>query len=297
MLKRINFSYKSLLVLSLLLSPWLCWFVAQAFVSTKPLSLQPVTSLIASCKTSAVNNTAIFKIKVPTEELAKLVIGPICKNEVINKQYGEVKVYWGGSLAKQIDFIGKGIADLTLSKESIVEALKAVATHNYLPIIGYPSYSAFIISNREKPVLDKAYFLDKKIGLLDYPTSRSGHIIPKQMFKKLDIDINDLDIVYVKSHAALREKLASGEVDLIASYWNQEDDARKFSENYISPIGSNITGSRWYLKMSDENTDLACAIQETTKQITQSQGSAYFEELKEYWHCHQAPYSFKGENK
>ncbi|TLX48348.1 hypothetical protein C1E24_05625 [Pseudoalteromonas phenolica] len=219
----------------------------------------------------------------------------LCQNSVVKRQFGHVEAFWGGSLAEQIEFFGKGIADLILSKDSIMQALRADATHNYTPIIGYSSYSAFFISNKEKPKLEKAYFLDKRIGLLDYPTSRSGHILPKKAFKQLDLDIKNLDITYVSSHTALREKLANNEVDIIASYWNDKTDDEKFSHNYIIPIGDNITGSRWYLKLTENNTDLACAVQTITTQIAQSVGSAYFESLEKFWQCDLSPYKFIGE--
>lgn len=296
MLKKYKLSLKTILFSSLIVSTWLAWLLSQAVVSSSHLVLQPVQNHKYECETTSSENRAVFRVKVPTDYLAKQVLPALCQNDVIKRQYGHVEVFWGGSLAEQIEFFGKGIADLILSKDSILQALRADATHNYMPIIGYSSYSAFFISNKEKPKLEKAYFLDKKIGLLDYPTSRSGHILPKKAFKSLDLDIANLDIVYVSSHSALREKLANNEVDIIASYWNDKKDETLFSHNYITPIGENITGSRWYLKLSEENTDLACAVQSVTKEIAQSEGTAYFDSLHEFWQCNSIPNKFIGEN-
>lgn len=295
LLNKYKFSLKTILFSSFVVSTWLAWVLSQSLVTHTNWVLQPVQNHKYSCETSSSENRAVFRVKVPTDYLAKQVLPALCNNVVVKRQYGHVEVYWGGSLAEQIEFFGKGIADLILSKDSILQALRADATHNYTPIIGYSSYSAFFISNKEKPKLEKAYFLDKKIGLLDYPTSRSGHILPKKAFKSLDLDISNLDIIYVSSHDALREKLSNNEVDIIASYWNDKNDEVLFSHNYITPIGENITGSRWYLKLSEENTDLACAIQKVTKQIAQSEGSAYFESLKEFWQCNSVPYKFLGD--
>ncbi|WP_216628373.1 PhnD/SsuA/transferrin family substrate-binding protein [Pseudoalteromonas caenipelagi] len=214
-------------------------------------------------------------------------------NRVIAKQYGSIEIYWGGSLAEQIEFLAKGIADVILSKDNVMEAMMAESTQNYMPLIGYPSYTAFFISAREKPRINKAYFLDKTIGLVDYPTSRSAHILPKQVFKQLDIDLSALQIVYASSHSALRELLSKGEVDIIASYW-QEQDQQRFSKNYITAIADNVSGSKWYIKMADENTDLACALQVSISDVVNDVQSSYFNKLRHYWQCDSAPYKFIG---
>ncbi|MFY8299221.1 PhnD/SsuA/transferrin family substrate-binding protein [Pseudoalteromonas sp. SS15] len=281
--------------LSVITSTWLVWLLSQLVITDTSIHLVPIQQHKFQCQTSSSENQAVFRVKVPTKQLAEQILPALCQNSVLKRQFGHVEVFWGGSLAEQIEFFGKGIADLILSKDSIMQALRADATHNYTPIIGYSSYSAFFISNKEKPKLEKAYFLDKRIGLLDHPTSRSGHILPKKAFKQLDLDIKNLDITYVSSHTALREKLANNEVDIIASYWNDKTDDEKFSHNYIIPIGDNITGSRWYLKLTENNTDLACAVQTITTQIAQSVGSAYFESLEKFWQCDLSPYKFIGE--
>jgi len=295
LLNKYKLSLKTILFSSLIVSTWLVWIFSQAVITDTNWVLQPVQEHKYICHTTSSENKAVFRVKVPTDYLAKQILPRLCENDVIKRQYGHVEVFWGGSLAEQIEFFGKGIADLILSKDSILQALRADATYNYTPIIGYSSYSAFFISNKEKPRLEKAYFLDKKIGLLDYPTSRSGHILPKKAFKALDLDIANLDIVYVSSHSALREKLSNNEVDIISSYWNGKKDELMFSYNYITPIGENITGSRWYLKLSEENTDLACAVQSVTKKIAQSEGTAYFDSLQEFWKCDSIPYKYLGD--
>ena len=294
LLKKYKSSIKTILFFALIVSTWLSWFLSQVVIAPVNWSLEPVKERKFKCSLTSTENNAVYRVHVPTNTLAKQLNQTLCSNSVINRQFGFVEIFWGGSLAEQIEFLGKGVADLILSRESILDALSADATHNYTPIIGYSSYSAFFISNKEKPKLSKSYFLDKKIGLLDYPTSRSGHILPKSVFKSLDLNIADLDVIYVSSHDVLRKKLSNNEVDIIASYWNSKDDSMLFSENYITPIAKDITGSRWYLRLSEENTDLACAIQAVTKKIAQSNDNTYFDSLEEYWLCDSAPFKFIG---
>lgn len=282
---------KSTIVTLLFLSTLISWLLGGALSQSQIQDVDHVLTHSYQCQTSSIANKSVLRVHVPIERLAVALKTPLCTNKVVAKQYGYVELYWGGNLAEQIEFLAKGVADVVLSKENVMQALMAESTHNYRPIIGYQNYTAFFISNKEKPKLDKAYFLDKRIGLLDYPTSRSGHILPKQVFKTLDIDLDALDIVYASTHTALRDKLARGEIDLISSYW-RKDDQKRFSNNYITPISGEIIGSRWFLKMNDENTDLACELQSVISLIAKSQSSSYFESLQNYWQCVSLPYYF-----
>lgn len=273
---------------------WACWVLGQAFSKSNIDDVAHVLTHSYQCTTSSIANKSVLRVHVPIERLAIDIKEGLCESKVVAKQYGHVEIYWGGNLAEQIEFLAKGVADVILSKENVMQALMAESTHNYRPIIGYQNYTAFFISNKEKPKLNKAYFLDKRIGLLDYPTSRSGHILPKQAFKQLDIDLDALDIVYASTHTSLRDKLAKGEVDIISSYWRKDDQVR-FSNNYIVPIGGEIVGSRWFLKMNDENIDLACELQSVISALARSHSSSYFKSLQQYWQCEKSPYHFLGE--
>jgi hypothetical protein len=236
------------------------------------------------CKTQgkAVENNLI--IYVPSEVVAKQVSHKLCKDNVVAKQFGNIIVHWGYKLGDSVEFLGKGVADLILAKENIMQAFMAESTYNYQAVLGYSNYTAFFISLKEKPKLNKLYFLDKKIGLLDYPTSRSGHILPKALFKDLDVNIDNLDITYANSHEGLRELLASGKVDLIASYWKKGDE-KQFSKNYIEPISNPISGSKWYLKMDVDNTDLLCAVQKNLYDLAKENESTYFNHVKLFKSC------------
>jgi len=247
-----------------------------------PLPVFITTS--TTCATTSPNNENELVIYSPSQKITHDVVEVLCKDKVVAKQFGKVIAHWGNKTTDTVDFLGKGIADLILAKENLISVFMAESTYNYQAVVGYPAYTAFLISAKEKPKLTKPYFLDKRIGLLDYPTSRSGYILPKQLFKQLDMNVSNLSITYASSHIELRELLSAGKVDIIASYW-QESDQQQFSKNYITPISDNISGSRWYLKMQDENTDLLCAVQSKLKKLALQQKSHYFNDVKTFWPC------------
>lgn len=232
-----------------------------------------------SCTAGAHSATAKLTVYMNTETVARNLANLLCQHPIVQRQYQQVHAYWGAGDVSDITFIGKGIGDLVNTKDNIVQAFDAENTHGYKRLASYSHYQAYLIGRDEKPLLTREYLLGRRIGLLDYPSSRSGHIIPMHLFRELDLREEQISIVYSHNHTGLRELLASGKVDMIASYWSQEDSER-FSENYIQPIGnSDIRGSSWYLKMNGRNTDLFCALQTTLSNLAQQQQSTYFGEL------------------
>jgi len=230
------------------------------------------------CMTSNKNQSAHFYIYSSGGATAKQLNKEACEDSVINKQYGMVKSYWGVTDVNTIQIIGKGVATLALVKENIMDALKAEETHGYKKIATYPNYQAYFIARTEKPILEKGYLLDKTIGLINYPTSRSGHIIPKQVLSDLGLSLKRLNIVYASSHSQLRKLLAEGKVDIISSYWQQEDEIN-FSVNYRTAVSSQVSGSSWYLKLSEQNNDLLCASQLILQRFSNQQNLSYYQNL------------------
>lgn len=274
----------STLIAALLIGAAGVFWLSKFLYEQPKQNLAPFLTVMSQCFTTASKNQQQFIIYVPSQALATVLSERLCNDTTVSKQFGEVVAYWAVEPEQSVTFVGKGLADLILAKDNLMAAFKAQATYNYQPVVSYPAYTAYFIAMQEKPRLEKAYFLDKRIGLLDYPTSRSGHILPKRLFKELDINIDNLNISYANSHEALRERLAKGELDLIASYWQQQDKTR-FSENYITAISDNISGNRWYLKMTAHNTDLVCAVQETLLAMVKAQNTPYFNEAQPYWQC------------
>lgn len=285
---------KTSIVAFLFLLLVITWICGQFIVDHDDLHFPVMIETSTECQTTATSNNGQLIVFTQSKKIAKSLTQNLCSDNVVAKQYGSVIGYWGYRTADSFEFVGKGIADLILAKNNIMAAFKAESTYNYQPVVGFADYTAFFISSREKPRLTKEYFLDKRVGLLDYPTSRSGHILPKQTFKELDINLANLDVTYARSHNELRDLLANGQVDIIASFW-KESDAQRFSKNYITPLSNNVSGTRWYLKMQQQNTDLLCSVQTHLLAMSKEQALHYYQDVEAYWNCETKNVSFKGE--
>jgi phosphonate transport system substrate-binding protein len=245
----------------------------------KVYEVEPIIGFSSQCATENINSEVTFDIFVYNRSTAEDLLVLFCNNPDIAKQFGSVKATWGVTAPAMMEKVGNGFADLTRAKQQIIDALSATETHGYTQIATYPNYRVFLIARNEKPSVSKEYLLDKTFGLIDYPTSRSGHIVPKQILADLGLSLDKMSIVYASSHAELRELLAAGKVDVISSYWSDVDNER-FSYSYTQQIESEVSGTNWYLKMENDNTVLFCAVQQILLQYSESQNSSYYNRLE-----------------
>ena len=238
----------------------------------------PLTGQTLSCATELQGNKDVFSVYVTDHGIAQMALDRLCSNKIIKRQYGEVRIVIGQSDYDTFRYINHGVVDLALIKKNVVEAFGADEIYGLTRIAAHPNYSAYFISLREKPVLDKEYLLGKRFGLLDYPSSRSGHIVPKTVMQELGLSANNVDINYYSSHKELRRALLAGEVDIISSYWAVEVN-ESLSKNYAMPLQETVSGMQWFLKMQTKNTDLFCAMQQVVKDISDSHPRPYYKTL------------------
>ena len=240
--------------------------------------IAPQTGQYLTCKTDLQGNSDVFSVYVTDGRIAEMASERLCNDKTIKRQYGEVKVTIGQSDYDTFRYINHGVVDLALVKSNVVDAFGADQIYGLTKVASHPDYSAFFIALRERPLLSKEYLLGKKIGLLDYPSSRSGHIVPKTVLQNLGLSDSNLDIVYFSSHQELRRALLAGDIDIISSYW-AEEDKDNFSRNYATPLQESVSGMQWYLKMQTQNTDLFCAIQSVIHEIAMSHPRPYYKTI------------------
>lgn len=263
----------------LLLAILLMWYVGKGTQIKASSQIPRLIDERYSCSAGDKAPNEDLKVYMSTEQVARQLGDMLCKNAVIKQQYHQVSVFWGGGDAAAINYIGKGLGDLVNTKDNIVQAFDAEKTHGFARVASYAAFQTYLIGRTEKPLLTREYLLGRRLGLLDYPTSRSGNIVPMHLLQELGVRPDQITIVYSHNHSGLRELLAAGKVDMISSYW-AEQDRELFSEHYIQAIGaSDVSGSSWYLKMNSRNTDLFCAVQATLATLSKQQQSGYFTQL------------------
>ena len=241
-------------------------------------SIPPLIEQNSACSSRLSDNPDTFDVYVTEGRIGNLVLNALCENEVVKRQYGNVNLIIGRSDYDTFRYINHGIADLALVKTNIVDAFAAELTQDLKSVASYPDYSAYFIALKEKPELTKEYLLAKRIGLLDYPSSRSGHIVPKSVLQSLGLSNENTTIKYYNTHRELRDMLRAGEVDIISSYWDTSD-GESLSRNYITPLEEGVSGSRWYMKNPTRNSDLKCALHKILKDVSIQHPKPYYHKL------------------
>ncbi|MCZ8530813.1 PhnD/SsuA/transferrin family substrate-binding protein [Alteromonas sp. PRIM-21] len=261
-----------------IIAAFICGLISYFQNSVSYADIAPQTGQYLSCKTGLTGNFDIFSVYVTDGKIAELAKEKLCSNQTIQRQYGEVKITIGQGDYDTFRYVNHGVVDLALVKSNVVNAFGADQIYGLTKIASHPNYSAFFIALRERPALSKQYLLGKRIGLLDYPSSRSGHIVPKTVMQELGLSDNNVDIVYFSSHQELRRALLAGDVDIISSYWAADDNER-FSKNYATPLLESVSGMQWFLKMQTQNTDLFCAMQSVIHDIAMSHPRPYYKTI------------------
>ena len=255
-----------------------CGVLSYLQKNTNYSDITPQTGQFLYCKTDLTGNSDVFSVYVTDGRIAEMAKERLCNDKTIKRQYGEVKVIVGQSDYDTFRYINHGVVDLALVKKNVVDAFGADQIYGLSRVASHPNYSAFFIALRERPQLSKEYLLGKKIGLLDYPSSRSGHIVPKKVLQNLGLSDDNVGIVYFSSHQELRRALLAGDVDIISSYW-AEDDSNRFSKNYATPLQEDVSGMQWFLKMQTQNTDLFCAMQSVVHEIAMAHPRPYYKNI------------------
>lgn len=241
-------------------------------------SISPKTGQSLTCQTGLKGNKDVFSVYVTDSVLAQMTLERLCIDKTIKRQFGEVHIIIGQSDYDTFRYINHGVVDLALIKKNVAEAFGADEIYGLTRLAAHPNYNAYFISLREKPLLNKEYLLGKRFGLLDYPSSRSGHIVPKTVLQGLGLSENNVSISYYSSHKETRRALLAGEVDIISSYWS-EDDNERLSKNYATPLHETVSGMQWFLKMQTQNTDLYCAMQNVVKDISNTHPRPYYKTI------------------
>ena len=175
--------------------------------------------------------------------------------------------------------IAQGRLDLLLLRREEITASQQFVHRVYQQIAFYPSYEVFLIARDHRPAVTTEYLKSHRIGLL-HNSSWSGYIVPMQNFHDAGVDPRDLKITRYPDHSQLRRGLRRGEVDVISSYWD-ENQERHHPEWQTHPIGHVAQGMSWFLEAGAyQQPEIRCALIETLRSIADRTSNPYFADLR-----------------
>ena len=258
---------------------WIGW------IGINPVHMQPVEYNTYECDTES-GVTEIFRLHALDGKSGRELSDLLCNNSQIRQRFGSVVVQWKHKNIEDEFLLHNRFYDLLVSPPSEIEQTPVGRLAGYEKIASYTSYDGYFVARKglPKPVLDVNYWNKKKVGLIRDPGSRSGHITPLGMLRKSGIGDEVYKVTWFESHFDLRMALKDGDVDLIGSYWG-EDDIEDYGDLPRMQI-SKQTPSSWYLLENEKI--VKCAVWHSLKEVASNSSIKYFSDLKPEVECEEA---------
>jgi hypothetical protein len=207
----------------------------------------------------------------------KQLVDSLCDDARVSKRVDSIRGQWQHENITSLKLLQTRAFDLLAGKSSNIERSEVQGIAGYEAIAKYRTYPSYLINGTSSPpALTTQYLAGKRIGLREYAGSRSGRIVPLQALIKSGINFDLIEIKYYQSHGALRDALSSGEVDLIGTYWDDED-SKKFNPLGRLLLEEDTSPTTWYLVPSD--TDTMCAVVDALKRLAKSSKPDYFRDI------------------
>jgi hypothetical protein len=92
-------------------------------------------------------------------------------------------------------------------------------------------------------------------------------------------DPRSLDIRLYRRHSELRNALLNGDVDLIATFWDEsseDSELSRFNRQFLNQA----QGIHWYIDRSLVGTPIHCLAEEVIRKRAEGQDSPYFAKLE-----------------
>ncbi len=179
----------------------------------------------------------------------------------LSAKVSQVAVSWQLDSTDIQNRVKQGQFDLVMGRVHLLESFSTSHLQDYIPIAKYPGYTASLITlGALAPQLNLEYLVEKRIGILKSDKSLSGRNIPIKAIRQAGIDMKELQITEVSSHSELRSKLFNNELDVIASYWDDNDLVKHPKMQHLK-LREHTEGSKWYLLSGWNKETYRCDIE------------------------------------
>lgn len=251
---------------------WLLISLERGEIEATPLSYN-----MLSCHSPQNTATRPLRAYVFNHLQAEGMLDALCEDPSLIDTFNGVEVYWQHERAEVFASL-QGEFDIIVAAPDIVDRAP-LGPAILAPIASLPDYDAVWIGKAANEPLDAEALSGLRIGLLSSPVSMSGRVMPETALRKSGINARSLDIRMFRRHRDLRAALLNGEVDLIATYWNERRDPELFGSFPRKVIGD-AEGRRWYLERSLIDTPLHCRMIKALETAASDQNAPYFRNLE-----------------
>lgn len=168
-----------------------------------------------TCLTNNNQSSTSFNLYIPTNYHSQQLAESLCNNTEISKHYHQVTINWQPRKHIGSETILTQTYDLIWLRDYRLQGLAPDYQSIYQPLVELPSYDIHWYSHSAIARLDKTFFAQKKIGLIDDPASLSTYQLPLTQLRQLNVD--ESQIVYCANYQSLVQKFLNQQLDVIPS--------------------------------------------------------------------------------
>ncbi|GEM_PF-3305775 len=168
-----------------------------------------------SCLTNNTQTNESLNLYIPTNYNSQKLAENLCSNSEIAKSYHQVIINWQPRKHIGSETILAQAYDLIWLRDYRMQGLAPDYKSIYQPLVELASYDIQWYSHSAILSLDKSFFAQKKIGLIDDPASLSTYQLPLTQLRQMNVD--ESQIMYCANYQSLIQKFLNHQLDIIPS--------------------------------------------------------------------------------
>ncbi|WP_416308247.1 hypothetical protein [Neptunicella sp. SCSIO 80796] len=139
----------------------------------------------------------------------------LCRSPVMAEHYSGVTISWKPRwLLSPTEVVNENY-DLIWSRENALRGLVPGYQHYYQLLMAFDNYKVYWFSKGQTPILEQAYFENKRVGILTDRLSQTHHLLPLMSLKDANIQLSDQQLIAFDDARNLYQAFATGEIDLM----------------------------------------------------------------------------------
>lgn len=213
--------------------------------SFKAINLQDYVSY--RCEAANTDSDAAFRVLTLTSTYAIALAEALCQSALLSEQYASVEISWHPRGYLKAQDILEGNYQLIWNRRHVVEGLLPEVYQYYQPILDSPRYTLFWLSRKTPVAMNDTYFAGKRVGLSLDQHSQTYFLQPMNALRSANIDLDNTQIQYFSSIAALYDAFEQGQVDIISSARNPvllPDQGGVV----FTPLAEDVPSGSWFLR-------------------------------------------------
>lgn len=218
-----------------------------------------------------------LRIYVLNHDDAERFLVALCGHPELKRRHDGIEVVWQHELAERYLAL-QGQFHVIAASPAVIES-SPLGTAALEPIAAYPDYEVIWLGRFPDQGLIPDALGTMRIGLRASPLSVSGRVVPEAQLRSLGADPRSLDIRLYRRHSELRNALLNGDVDLIATFWDEFSEDSELS-HFDRQFLDRAKGIHWYIDRSLVGSPIHCLVEEVIRDRAKGQDSPYFARLE-----------------